>query len=151
MISRICMHCLKYFEHGMNIWILETDQMERHISQNHAKQQPATITQSKTSTETLEKTSSLLKWHPPGDTINIYMDLSCISTDEMLCNIPMHVISTIFQPFFASTIAGIQGAKIGQPFSKWEMSRKTFDRNLLNSASGRSTCREHVHLCLRMA
>ena len=78
-------------------------------------------------------------------TRDIYMDLYCVSTDEMLYNIPMHIISTLFQPFFASTIAGIQGAKIEQPFSIWEMETKIFDRNLLNSATGRSTCRENVH------
>ena len=73
------------------------------------------------------------------------MDLYCNTTNEMLYNIPMHVISTLFQPFFASTIAGIQGAKIEQPFSIWEMSTNIFDRNLFNSATGRSTCRAHVH------
>ena len=52
----------------------------------------------------------------PGDTRDIYMDLHCHSTDEMLYDIPMNLISTLFQPFFASTIAGIQGAKVEQPF-----------------------------------
>ena len=81
----------------------------------------------------------------PGDTRDIYMDLYCHSTDDMLYNIPMHLISILFQPFFASTIAGIQGAKIEQPFSIWEMNKQIFDRNLFNSATGRSTCRAHVH------
>jgi len=63
----------------------------------------------------------------------------------MLYNIPIHLINTLFQPFFASTIAGIQGAKIEQPFSIWEMDKNTFDRNLFNSAVGRSTCRANVH------
>ena len=75
----------------------------------------------------------------------IFMDLYCTSTNEMLFNIPMHIISTLFQPFFASTIAGIPGAKIEQSFSIWEMDKKIFDRNLLNSATGRATCRNHVH------
>ena len=78
-------------------------------------------------------------------TRDMYMDLHCTSTDEMLYNIPMHMVSTLFQPFFASTIAGVQGAKVEQPFSIWEMEKKMFDRNLLNSATGRSACREHVH------
>ena len=83
--------------------------------------------------------------HNVNKTKDIYMDLHCISTNEMLYNMPIHMISTLFQPFFASTIAGIQGARIEQPFSIWEMNLKTFNRNLLNSATGRSTCREHVH------
>ena len=72
------------------------------------------------------------------------MDLYCNTTNEMLYNIPSHLISTVFQPYFASTIAGIQGAKIEEPFSIWEM-EKPFDNNLLNSATGRATCRDHVH------
>ena len=51
------------------------------------------------------------------------MDLYCNTTNEMLYNIPIHLISTVFQPFFASTIAGFQGANIEQPFSIWEMDK----------------------------
>ena len=46
--------------------------------------------------------------HNVSKTKDVYMDLHCISTNEMLYNIPIHMISTLFQPFFASTIAGIQ-------------------------------------------
>ena len=46
---------------------------------------------------------------------------------------------------YASTIDGIQGAKIEKPFSIWEMDHRMFNLNRLNSAMGRATRKDYIH------
>ncbi len=83
--------------------------------------------------------------HNDNNEDDYYFELYCKNTQETLYNIPLHIIYTLFQPYFASTIAGIQGARIEQIYSIWEMVLKSFSRNALNSATGRAINRTLPH------
>jgi hypothetical protein len=59
--------------------------------------------------------------------------------------VEVHQLYNNFIGNFASTIDGIQGAKIEKSFSIWEMNHKMFNLNRLNSAMGRSIRKDLIH------
>jgi hypothetical protein len=75
---------------------------------------------------------------------NTVFNLINVDNEEELTFISISNIQRHFLPNYASTIASIQGRRIDEPFSIWEMNKR-FSRDELNSAVGRGTCRLYPH------
>jgi len=76
-------------------------------------------------------------------------DIRCLNTNTLIQDVPLYKIQNFFIPYFASTIDSVQGSRITEPFSIWELDNKHFNLNRLNSAIGRTINKDLVHLDLK--
>ena len=76
-------------------------------------------------------------------------DVYCLNTNTLIADVPFHKIQNFFIPYFASTIDSVQGSRITDNFSIWELDSRYFNLNRLNSAIGRTINKDLVHLDLK--
>lgn len=76
-------------------------------------------------------------------------DICCLHTDTLIQDVPLYKIQNFFIPYFATTIDSVQGSRITENFSIWELDSQHFNLNRLNSAIGRSINKDLVHLDLK--
>ena len=68
-----------------------------------------------------------------------------IESDDIVLTVEVYVLYQQFIGNFASTIDSIQGCKITQKYSIWQMDHWLFNLNRLNSAMGRAVSKDLIH------
>lgn len=76
-------------------------------------------------------------------------DIYCLNTDTWIQDVPLYKIQNFFIPYFAATIDSVQGSRMTEKFSIWELDSQYFNLNRLNSAIGRTINKDLVHLELK--